>query len=67
MSHMLSELQQYIESKQEFVWKAMSKLCRSIGKLKLSPDCWLSKILLLFYMCHCWPYNRYKTSKVFLQ
>ena len=20
--------------------------------------CWMSKIFLLFYVCHCWPYNR---------
>ena len=31
--------------------KAMSELRRSIGKLILSPECWLSKIFLLFYMC----------------
>ena len=58
MSHMLLEVGRYIQIKQELECKAMSELRRSIGKLKLSPGCWLSKILLLFYMSHCWPYNR---------
>ena len=50
MSHMLSEVWRYIQIKQEFAREAMSELRRSVGKLELSPDCWLLKIYLLFCM-----------------
>ena len=50
MSHMLSEVRRYVQIKQEShesTCKAMSKLRRSRGKLKVSADCWLSK-----YFCN---------------